>query len=86
MTLWFENSNGDEREIAQVNNWPEVWKAIDKFIADCNARKPVGKAPFKSYYSRIWTSPTDGRTTIDVGSHTEFFHTDLPYEGVKDDS
>lgn len=85
MTLWFENHDGIEREVAQVANWKEVWETIDKFIADCNARKPKGAKPFVSYYSRVWTG-SDGRTTIDVGSHTEFFHTDLPYEDIKDDS
>lgn len=84
--LWFENSYGEERVIATVNNWPEVWKAIDKFIADCNANKPGYVKPFKTYYSRTWANPVDGRTIIDVGSHSEFFKTELPMLGVAEDS
>ena len=84
MTLWFQNSQGKERKIATVNNWPEVWKEIHKFIDECNARKPKHTKPFKSYYSRIWN---EGEyAIIDVGSHTEFFKTDLKYEGFSDDS
>lgn len=83
MTLWFENSDGIEREIAQVNCWPDVWREIDKFIADCNAHKPHGAKPFESFYSRAWKA--GNRTKIDVGSHTEFFYTDLEYNIVKDD-
>ena len=84
MTLWFENHNGEEREIAQVNTWDDVWQSINKFIDDCNARKPKGANPFKSYYSRVWQSGE--RWKIDVGSHTEFFYTDLPFDVVGDDS
>lgn len=84
MTLWFENHNGEEREIAQVNTWSDIWQAIDKFIEECNAQKPKGTNPFVSYYSRVWKSGE--RWKIDVGSHTEFFYTDLPYDMVGDDS
>lgn len=84
MTLWFENHNGEEREIAQVNTWSDIWKAIDKFIEECNTRKPKDAKSFVSYYSRVWQSGE--RWKIDVGSHTEFFYTDLPYDIVGDDS
>lgn len=84
MTLWFENHNGEEQVIAQVNTWNDIWQAIDKFIEECNARKPKGANPFVSYYSRVWQSGE--RWKIDVGSHTEFFYTDLPYDMVGDDS
>lgn len=80
MKLWFENHDGIEREIARVETWKDVHEAIDKFIADCNAHKPVNAKPFRSFYTRIWRQP-DGRFRLDVGSHTEFFITDLPYEG-----
>ena len=83
--LWFENCDGVEREIADVANWSEVWYEINKFIRQCNARKPANAQPFVSYYSRVWQS-SDGRSTIDVGSHTEFFHTDLIYKGEKNDN
>ena len=84
MTLWFENNYGEEREIAQVNTWGDVWQSINKFIDDCNARKPKGAKPFKSYYSRVWQE--GARWKIDVGSHTEFFYTDIPYDMTGDDS
>ena len=82
MTLWFQNSQGKERKIATVNNWAEVWKEINEFIRKCNSKKEKGETPFKSYYSRVWTEE-DGRCVIDVGSHTEFFKTDLKYEVEK---
>lgn len=81
--LWFENSNGEERLIAAVDNFADVFDCIDKFIEQCNEHKPKDKQ-FKSYYTRIYE--VGGRTKLDVGSHTEFFYTDLKYEGVKDDS
>lgn len=73
MTLWFENSYGDARIVAQCKTTDEVYKAINKFIKDANARKPKGAQPFKSYYMRTWEQ--DGKTWYDVGSHTEFFFT-----------
>jgi hypothetical protein len=82
MTLWFQNSQGKERKIATVNNWPEVWKEIDNFIQECNKHNTK---PFKSYYSRVWTED-NGISIIDVGSHTEFFKTDLKYEEIPHDS
>ncbi len=85
MKLWFENSEGVERLIAEVNDWPGVWKAINNFIDSCNAAKPANVKPFKSYYSRIWKCE-DGRSKIDVGSHTEFFYTDIDYTTMNDDS
>ena len=81
--LWFENSNGIERLIAAVDNWQDVYRCIDEFIKQCNEHKPKDKQ-FKSYYTRIWKE--GDRMKIDVGSHTEFFYTDLPYEEIKDDS
>lgn len=86
MNLWFQNSDGIERVIAVVNCWPHVWNAIDHFIAECNKKKPAWATPFKSYYKRLWTSQEDGRTVIDVGSHTEFFKTDLKMKDVENDS
>lgn len=66
--VWFQNSQGQEREIAQVTNWSEVHKAISDFLADHN---------YKSYYIRSWKE--NDRITIDVGSWSEFFYTDLTY-------
>lgn len=72
MKLWFENDLGQKRVIADCRTLDQVYKEINKFIEECNAKKPAGVAPFKSYYTRIWTTP-EGWTKFDVGSHTEFF-------------
>ena len=91
--VWFENSNGEERVIKNTaNTWQEVNQAIDEFINRCNinkintAKRKYGadfdttKVPlFERYYTRIWTQE-DGRTRIDVGSHTEFFIWENKYE------
>ena len=68
--LWFQNSNGDEREIADCETRQEVSKSIDQFIDECNKKWPNRK-PFKSYYTRSWVE--NGRTILDVGSWSEFF-------------
>ena len=62
MKLYFQNSRGVERLIAEPLNKQEVNKEINKFLDDHN---------FKSYYTRVWEE--DGRLVFDVGSHTEFF-------------
>ena len=63
MKLYFENSQGKERVIAEVANEKEAYKEINKFCEERN---------FKIYYIRSWTQ--NGRKIYDVGSHTEFFH------------
>ena len=91
-SLWFENHNGEERLIARVENWKEINQSINDFINQCNQNKinrmkemhgkdyDESKVPlFKSYYNRVWQQK-DGRYRIDVGSHTEFFITDVPME------
>ena len=83
--LWFENSNGNEKVIANCQTWQEVNFAINDFINRCNVNKanirkqiygkdynPTHDNPFKIYYTRVWKQE-DGRLRIDVGSHTEFF-------------
>ena len=73
MKLWFENSFGEERVIADCQTEQEVFQEINKFIDQCNERnKARGVKLFEHYYTRIWYS--NGRTHYDVGSHTEFFH------------
>ena len=62
MTLYFQNSRGVERLIAEPSNREEVVKEINKFLNDHN---------YKSYYTKVWED--DGRLVFDVGSHTEFF-------------
>ena len=93
MRLWFENSNGEERVIKNTaNTWTEVNQAIDEFIHRCNINKtntrkriygdaydPKYDNPFIRYYTRVWKQ-NDGRTKIDVGSHTEFFIWEGDYE------
>jgi hypothetical protein len=64
MKLYFENSRGTRRIIAEPQDENEAWKEIHKF---CEDRK------FKIYYVREWRTP-DGATVYDVGSHTEFFY------------
>ena len=80
MKLWFENSWGNERVIAEnCNSWVAVNKEIDKFIDNCNKDKPTDQQ-FHRYYTRCWQIP-DGRMKFDVGSHTEFFI----WDGTLDD-
>lgn len=75
--LWFQNSNGDEKIIAEVTNFTGVCDAIYDFIDRCNEGK-LANERFKSYYMRYWKEGK--RIKIDVGSHTEFFYTDLQWK------
>lgn len=68
--LWFRNSEGVEREIANCETRQEVHASINKFVDDCNKKWPNRK-PFKSYYTRSWVE--NGRTILDIGSWSEFF-------------
>ena len=80
MRLWFENVWEQERVISNdCNTWEDVHSAIEEFIADCNRKWP-NKTPFKWYYTRTWQQE-DGRTRIDVGSHSEFFIWEGKYDG-----
>lgn len=63
MKLYFENSQGVERVIAEVANEEEAYKEINKFCEERN---------FEIYYVRTWMS--NGRKKYDVGSHSEFFY------------
>ena len=92
MKLWFENADGVRRVIKDpCNTWKDVNKAVDEFIANCNANKhklarerygkdydPSKVVPFVSYYTRVWEE--DGMTKLDVGSHTEFFFWEGKYD------
>lgn len=91
--VWFEDVNGKERVIKNTaNTWTEVNQAIDEFIKRCNINKtnarkrlygdaydPAYDNPFVRYYTRCWKQE-DGRTRIDVGSHSEFFIWEGEYE------
>ena len=79
MKLWFGNSFGKRRVIADCATPAEVTEAINHFIDECNAKKPKGQTPFKIYYTRIWETD-DGLVKYDVGSHTEFFYWEGPIE------
>ena len=73
--LFFENSQGKERVIAEVDNIAEAFEEIHKFCAEHN---------YTVYYTRHWVEDCpveDGsnevvayRITFDVGSWSEFFH------------
>lgn len=64
MKLYFENSRGERRIIAEPKTEPEAMEEIYKFCADRN---------FKIYYVRNWLTQ-EGFKVYDVGSHTEFFY------------
>lgn len=65
MKLYFKNSQGKERLIAECETARDVNREIHKFLDDHN---------YKNYYSRSWE--VDGRVKIDVGSWSEFFFVD----------
>ena len=62
MKLYFQNSRGVERLIAEPSNREEVVKEINKFLDDHN---------YKSYYTQVCED--NGRLMIDVGSWSEVF-------------
>lgn len=66
MKLYFENSRGERRIIAEPKTQDDTWNEINKFCSDRN---------FKIYYVRKWKN-NDGLVVYDVGSHTEFFYLD----------
>lgn len=70
MKLYFQNSQGKERVIADVENDQQAMKAINDFCAERD---------FKIYYTRVWEEEADGkrRMVYDVSSHSEFFFLDL---------
>ena len=63
MKLFFQNSQGNERLIAEPSNREEVVKEINKFLDEHN---------YKSYYTQVCED--NGRLMIDVGSWSEFFY------------
>lgn len=70
MKLYFENSYGERRLIANPKTDEDVFKEINKFCDDRN---------FHIYYTRIWVNG-EGLKVFDVGSHSEFFYLDLEEE------
>lgn len=69
--LFFENSKGVERVIAEVDNMEEAFAEIYKFCSNLG---------YTIRYSRFWIEEhpmEEGiawRISFDVGSWTEFFH------------
>ena len=61
--VYFENSNGDKRQIGAAAQKNEANKFIVDFLDEKN---------YKSNYWRRW-NVSDNIERIDVGSHTEFF-------------
>ena len=81
MNLYFQNSQGKLRLIAEPTSDKEVHVAIKQFLDKHN---------FKSYYTRIWFESKGTKTSLqplyvrennafvyDVGSHTEFFELEI---------
>ena len=62
MKLYFKNSRGEKRIIAEPETEQEAMKEICDFCEERN---------FKIYYVRKWQ--TEDGLKYDVGSHTEFF-------------
>ena len=62
MKLYFQNSQKEERLIAEVQTEQDALEEIDKFLDAHN---------YKSYYTRTWVE--NGRKWYDVGSWSEYF-------------
>ena len=62
MKLYFKNSQGNERLIAECETVQEVHEKIYEFLDDHS---------FKCYYMRSWGN--EECVTLDVGSYSEFF-------------
>lgn len=69
--VFFENSDGKERVIAEVQTMNEALDAIREFLVE---------REYKSYFTRFWLEETEYENTpcvvltFDVGSWSEFFH------------
>ena len=69
--VFFENSCGQERVIAEVQTMKEAFAAIREFLDEHK---------YNSYYTRYWVDEKkyEGSPcfdlTFDVGSWSEFFH------------
>lgn len=63
--LYFLNSAGERRVLAEVADEKEMWKELFKFLEDHD---------YKSYYQRLCGAGDE--MMIDVGSWSEFFYID----------
>ena len=59
---YYEDKTKGIRCIAENKTIPQAFDEIDKFLKERN---------YTSYYKRVYT--VNGCTTVDVGSHHEFF-------------
>ena len=66
MKLYFENSKGERRIIAEPSTEEQAIETIYDFCEERN---------FKVYYIRSWRN-NDGLKVYDAGSWTEFFYLD----------
>ena len=64
MKLLFQNSQGKERVVAEVNSFAEAVTEINKFCDERNFDIP---------YMRIWGSLDEDGIWFDVSSWSEFF-------------
>lgn len=62
MTLYFQSSNGNRRELGEYTTKKDIYKKINNFLEEHN---------YKSYYTHIWREGDE--VWIDVGSWSEFF-------------
>ena len=67
MKLYFENSRGKRRLIAEPETEEEAIKEIYKFCGDRD---------FEIYYVRTWRDE-EGFKVFDVGSWSEFFYLEV---------
>ena len=67
MKLYFENSYGERRIIAEPETEQDAYKEMNKFCDDRN---------FEIYYIRSWRNK-EGLKVFDVGSHSEFFYLEI---------
>ena len=66
--VYFSNSYGILREIGNFDETEDEQVAFDCINAFVESKN------YKSYYSRVWEH--NGKTIVDVGSHTEHFEID----------
>lgn len=64
MKVYFENSYGERRVIAEPSTEENAMEIIHAFCEERN---------FKIYYTRSWIND-DGEKVYDVGSWSEFFY------------
>lgn len=64
MKLYFKNSYGERRVIAEPATEESAMESIHAFCEERN---------FKIYYVRSWINQ-EGLKVFDVGSHSEFFY------------